>query len=178
MRALFTLPFVVCLLACGGEPAPGTPSSGSSAKTDAGAREVPPLPGPLTLVVDGESVPEQALRDHLGDSWHAHYLAAAEDAPVEQTAADFLATPEKEIAGLVHDWLLRRAYRDALTATDDPETAEGYAQFQQSLLAEQDLEAWLGDVLPITVIEFSGPDGRTRVLDVPAQSPAKQDPPE
>ncbi|MAW62161.1 MAG: hypothetical protein CMJ94_15200 [Planctomycetes bacterium] len=41
--------------------------------------------------------------------------------------------------------------------------------------AETAIDAWLGDLLPVTVVEFSRPGAKPRVLDVPVQSRAARD---
>lgn len=37
-------------------------------------------------------------------------------------------------------------------------------------MAERGIDEWLGELLPVTVVEFTDPSGKTRVLDVPVQS--------
>ena len=57
---------------------------------------------------------------------------------------------------------------------DDPNIRNSVESGILERRAEAAIDVWLAELLPVTVVEFSGPDGRLRVLDVPVQSRAAQ----
>lgn len=272
-RLLAALPLPFLFAACGDSPAPSETSSDGAVAVEAATEtgesadlmwEVPPLPGPYSLTIDGQEVDAFVVTEFLTDEWSQHYLRAEDTSELDALTDSFYAQPAPMLAPLVYDWLLLREHLERfpgeVDAHDFEHFVEGFRaqtgaaavnlqerigeeelmrhlerrfrlqemnkQFVAGVVfSEEDIAAeherrlqaqaaegeftieelraalsldepqirgavessllatraqaaadvWLADVLPVTVVEFSGPDGRPRVLDVPVRSPESPD---
>lgn len=130
----------LAMFACGtDESAQAAGPGNSDPQTSA---TLPPTPGPVTLTVDGETLPPDRVDAYLDDTWSDWYRARTEPPAEDEAAALFFARPDELFAPVVRAWLLQR---------------EGLAP---------DESDQLGDLLPLTVVEFTDPDGEVHVLDV------------
>ena len=121
-----------------------------------------------------ERIGSEALQAHLERQFRVREMIREFVAGVTLTEEEIVAEHTARLERQASEGEFGLEELRANLSLDDPNIRNSVESGILERRAEAAIDAWLAELLPVTAVEFSGPDGRLRVLDVPVQSRAAQ----
>lgn len=114
-----------------------------------------------------ERIGSEALQAHLERQYRVREMIREFVAGVTLTEAEIVAEHTARLERQAAEGEFSIEELRASLPLDEPRIRSSVESGILERRAEAAIDSWLEELLPVTVVEFSGPDGRLRVLDVP-----------